>query len=197
MLRTEEQTFLPSQTYSEDIEDKALEKDLWKDKKFLPHIRYKNSAYIVQCSRHQWSWLTSSLNLGVKCLNVKNIKREIIHAPVCRILESGSTGLYIILWFSLKGKKPHITAHPGFADRISSLSCSIYSSGKKKTQTGGRVEWRPFPVMHKSWVIIPAQRVGDLQGHTPASIAQGKHTAPQDSWSLSLLLKLYFLMVIF
>lgn len=83
-----------------------------------------------------------------------------------RILEPGSTGQCIILPFSLKGKKPHITAHPGIADRISSLfpALLILQVGKKKM--GGRAEWRPFPMMHKSWVPIPAQRVVDLQGHT-------------------------------
>lgn len=93
-----------------------------KDKNFLPHISCKNAACIVPCSKHQWSQITSRVNLGVKCLNVNNIKRQISHTCVLdRILESGSVGQHIILLFSLKGKKPHIRAHSEIADKTSSL----------------------------------------------------------------------------
>lgn len=64
-----------------------------KDKNILPHISYKNAAYVAQCSRHQRSQITSRVNLGVKCLNVNNIRGQISHTCVLdRKLESGSEG---------------------------------------------------------------------------------------------------------
>lgn len=59
--------------------------------------------------------------------------RNYPYTCVGRILEPGSTGQCIILPLSLRGKKLHITAHPGIADRISSLfpALLILQVGKK------------------------------------------------------------------
>lgn len=139
-----------------------------KDKNFLPHISYKNAAYIVQCSKHQWSQITSRVNLGVKCLNVNNIKRQISHTCVLdRILKSGSVGQHIILLFSLKGKKPHIRAHSEIADKTSSLLPVPLIPHIEKTRSGGlggsSLKRKLSTAMNETWVTVPAQRVLVLQ----------------------------------
>lgn len=110
---------------------------------FFHILSYKNAAYIVRCSRHQWSQITSRVNLGVKCLNVNNIKRQISHACGSdRILESGSARQYIILPFSLKGKKPHVRAHSETADKTSLLLPTpliLHIGGKKIRGEEGEV----------------------------------------------------------
>lgn len=155
-----------------------------KDKNFLPHISYKNAAYIVQCSKHQWSQITSRVNLGVKCLNVNNIKRQISHTCVLdRILESGSVGQHIILLFSLKGKKPHIRAHSEIADKTSSLlpvPLIPHIEKKQKRWAGGK-QFEAETFHSDEWDLGECSSTTGTGAAelSPASTAWGRHVGPQ------------------
>lgn len=75
-------------------------------------------------------------------------------------------GQYIILPFSLKGKKLHIRAPSEIADNISSLFPALFipHTGGKKGVWG--LKCKLVTGLHEVWVAVPAQQVLALQGHS-------------------------------